>query len=51
MRLLIADDHALFRESLKSLLRTRGLEVVGEASNGRQAVKFAHGCRGRSGYW
>ena len=42
MRLLIADDHALFRESLKSLLRTRGLEVVGEASNGREAVELAH---------
>jgi DNA-binding NarL/FixJ family response regulator len=41
MRLLIADDHALFRESLKSLLRTRGLEVVGEASNGREAVELA----------
>jgi DNA-binding NarL/FixJ family response regulator len=41
MRLLIADDHALFRESLKSLLRTRGLDVVGEASNGRDAVELA----------
>jgi DNA-binding NarL/FixJ family response regulator len=41
MRLLIADDHSLFRESLRSLLESRGIEVVGEAVNGRQAVELA----------
>jgi DNA-binding NarL/FixJ family response regulator len=41
MRLLIADDHALFRESLRALLESRGIEVVGEAVNGRQAVDLA----------
>lgn len=41
MRLLLADDHALFRSSLRSLAETRGLEVVGEASNGRQAIELA----------
>jgi DNA-binding NarL/FixJ family response regulator len=41
MRLLLADDHALFRSSLRSLLETRGLEVVGEAVDGRQAVDLA----------
>ena len=41
MRLLLADDHALFRSSLRSLLETRGLEVVGEATDGRQAVDMA----------
>jgi DNA-binding NarL/FixJ family response regulator len=41
MRLLIADDHALFRDSLRSLLTARGVEVVGEASNGREAVTLA----------
>lgn len=41
MRILIADDHALFRESLSSLLTARDLEVVGEASNGREAVEKA----------
>ncbi len=41
MRILLADDHALFRESLKSLLEAKGLIVVGEASNGRQAVEMA----------
>jgi DNA-binding NarL/FixJ family response regulator len=41
MRILIADDHALFRESLRSLLEARDLEVVGEAGNGREAVEKA----------
>lgn len=41
MRLVIADDHALFRDSLKNLLAGRGLDVVGEASNGRQAFEMA----------
>ena len=41
MRILIADDHALFRESLSALLTARGFEVVGEAANGREAVELA----------
>ncbi|HJX29665.1 MAG TPA: response regulator transcription factor [Thermoanaerobaculia bacterium] len=39
--ILIADDHALFRDSLRSLLEARGLTVVGEARNGREAVELA----------
>ncbi len=32
VRLLVADDHALFREGLKALLSaTPGIEMVGEA--------------------
>lgn len=42
MRILIADDHALFRESLRSLLEARGFEVVAEARNGREAVEYSH---------
>jgi DNA-binding NarL/FixJ family response regulator len=42
MRILIADDHALFRDSLRSLLEANGLEVLGEARNGREAVELAH---------
>lgn len=38
MRILIADDHALFRDGLRSLLIAQGHEVVGEARNGREAV-------------
>jgi DNA-binding NarL/FixJ family response regulator len=41
VRILIADDHSLFRESLKSLLTSRGFEIVGEAREGREAVDLA----------
>ena len=41
MRILIADDHALFRDSLRSLLTVRGFEVVGEARDGREAFELA----------
>jgi len=41
MRILIADDHALFRDSLRSLLEAHGLEVVGEAKDGREAFELA----------
>ncbi|HEY6322684.1 MAG TPA: response regulator transcription factor [Thermoanaerobaculia bacterium] len=41
MKILIADDHALFRDSLRSLLEAHGLEVVGEAKNGREACELA----------
>jgi len=41
-RILIADDHALFRDGLRMLLESeRGLEVVGEAADGEQAIKLA----------
>jgi DNA-binding NarL/FixJ family response regulator len=40
MNILIADDHALFRDSLRSLLEAHGLTVVGEAKNGREAVEM-----------
>jgi len=38
MKIVIADDHSLFRESLRTLLEARGHQVVGEAANGREAV-------------
>ena len=39
---LIADDHALFRESLRTLLQIEpDLVVVGEAGDGRDAAKLA----------
>jgi DNA-binding NarL/FixJ family response regulator len=40
MRVLVADDHALFRDGLRSLLSARGVEVVAEAENGRLAVEL-----------
>jgi len=45
MRVLIADDHALFRDGLRSLLEARGVEVVGEAENGVEAVEMARRTR------
>jgi len=42
IRLLIADDHPVFRYGLKALLESEpGFEIVGEASNGEEAVKLA----------
>ncbi|MEO8216102.1 MAG: response regulator transcription factor [Acidobacteriota bacterium] len=41
MRILIADDHALFRDGLRSLLQVAGHEVVGEARNGVEAIELA----------
>ena len=41
MRILIADDHTLFRDSLRSLLEAHDVEVVGEAENGEQAIRLA----------
>jgi DNA-binding NarL/FixJ family response regulator len=40
MRLLIADDHPLFREGLRALLEAQGIEVVGEARTGREALEL-----------
>ncbi|TNF73256.1 MAG: response regulator transcription factor [Acidobacteria bacterium] len=41
MRILIADDHALFRDSLRSLLEAHDLDVVAEAKDGKEAVEMA----------
>jgi DNA-binding NarL/FixJ family response regulator len=42
IRILLADDHALVRAGMKALLEsTDAFEVVGEASNGREAVRLA----------
>ena len=39
IRVLVADDQALFREALTTLLEVQqGIEVVGEAANGEEAV-------------
>ncbi len=39
IRLLIVDDHKVVREGLRSFLGTEpGIEVVGEAADGRQAL-------------
>lgn len=42
LKTLIVDDHALFRQGLISLMRTRPdlVEVIGEASSGREAIQL-----------
>ncbi len=41
MRVLLADDHRLIVEGLTALLATNGIEVVGVAGDGREAVERA----------
>jgi DNA-binding NarL/FixJ family response regulator len=41
MRVLIADDHPLFREGLRGVLEARGFHVVGEAETGQQAIDLS----------
>lgn len=39
-RILLADDHQIVRQGLKALLEQKGFSVVGEASDGEQAVRL-----------
>jgi DNA-binding NarL/FixJ family response regulator len=41
VRVVLADDHALFRAGLASLLKAWGMEVVGQAGNGAEAIELA----------
>lgn len=46
VRIVIADDHKIFRQGLISLLQTEvQIEVIGEADNGRVAVELAESLR------
>jgi DNA-binding NarL/FixJ family response regulator len=44
-RILIADDQALVRAGFHKLLETAGIDVVGEAGDGREAVDMARRLR------
>lgn len=42
IRVLIADDHRLFRQGMRQICEAKGgFEVVGEAENGQEAVELA----------
>lgn len=41
IRLLLADDHRMLRETLKRSMLDEGFDVVGEASDGQEAVDLA----------
>jgi DNA-binding NarL/FixJ family response regulator len=40
IRVLLVDDHDLFRTGLRNLLEEQGLDIVGEAANGMDAVRL-----------
>jgi two-component system response regulator NreC len=45
LRILLADDHAVVREGLKSLINAQpDMEVVGEASNGLEVAEQVRDC-------
>jgi DNA-binding NarL/FixJ family response regulator len=41
LRVLVVDDHDLFRTGLRNLLEQEGVNVVGEAENGETAIRLA----------
>jgi DNA-binding NarL/FixJ family response regulator len=40
LRVLLVDDHDLFRTGLKNLLEEQGVQIVGEAANGQTALRL-----------
>jgi DNA-binding NarL/FixJ family response regulator len=40
-RVILADDHVLVRQGIKSLLEREGMQVVGEAGDGQEAISLA----------
>src|SRR5918992_5455602 len=44
-RLLLVDDHQLLRQGLRRAIEEAGFDVVGEAGDGREAVRLAQALR------
>ena len=44
-RILLADDHQIVRQGLRTLLEREGYEIVAEASNGPEAIQLARDTR------
>jgi two-component system, NarL family, response regulator NreC len=42
IRILLADDHVMLRQGLRALLEQAGMLVIGEASDGQEALRLAH---------
>src|SRR5437899_8622845 len=40
-RILLADDHVIFRQGIRTLLERHGFEIVAEAGDGREAIQLA----------
>ena len=45
VRLMLADDHRMLREGLRRSLSDEGFDVVGEASDGDEAIRLADALR------
>ena len=45
MRVVLADDHAMFRQSLRVLLEREDIDVAGEAADGREALRLVRELR------
>ncbi|HEV2768259.1 MAG TPA: response regulator transcription factor, partial [Acidimicrobiales bacterium] len=45
VRVLLADDHKILREGLRRSLEVQGLDVVGEAADGEEAIEMAEDLR------
>lgn len=45
IKVLIVDDHPVVREGLRAMLRSPGINVVGDASSGREAIERARELR------
>src|SRR5438132_11436187 len=41
LRILLADDHVIFRQGIRTLLERYGFEIVAEADDGREAIRLA----------
>jgi two-component system, NarL family, response regulator NreC len=42
IRILLAEDHVMVRQGLRVLLERAGMIVIGEASDGQEALRLAH---------
>ena len=45
LRIVVIDDHTLFREGLQSLLGRHGIEVVASVDDGREGIRLAQELR------
>ncbi len=41
MRVLLVDDHKMMRDGLRAILERAGMEVIGEAADGHEAIELA----------
>ena len=42
IQILLADDHVMVRQGVRALLEQAGMAVIGEASDGQEALEIAH---------